>query len=97
MKPVNNKSMIAFLFGQMEKLDKKEVSVSEVMAQTKLAGQIYNGLNYELSRAKLGLEIHREYKNSGRLIEIREAESKGFDNTISQDKQSLKPRISHER
>lgn len=79
MTPVNNKSTLAFLWDQMDKLDRKETTVAEATAMAKLAGQVHNCLNYELSRAKIALELHREYKNSGRLIELREAEVKNFD------------------
>ena len=44
MKPVNNKSMLAFLFDQMEKLNAKEISVDEAKAQANLAKQANNSL-----------------------------------------------------
>ena len=48
MKPVNNKSLLHFIYDQMEKLDKKEIDVSQAQAQADLAKQANNVLKYEL-------------------------------------------------
>ena len=40
MKPVNNKSLTAFLFDTMEKLNNGEVSVEVAKTQTNLAKQV---------------------------------------------------------
>ena len=39
MQPTNNKSLLHFLFDQMEKLDKKEIDVEQAKAQANLAKQ----------------------------------------------------------
>ena len=79
MKPVNNKSLTAFLFGQMEKLDKGEVSKEDVMAQVGLAKQINSQMRYELERAKviMDLSAHNSIYKDG--ASLREIESKNFD------------------
>jgi hypothetical protein len=79
MKPVNTKSLLAFVFSQMEKLDNKEINVEEANAQSKLVQQANNIIRseHERTRVKMELEKHNaEYKSN---IELREIESKNFD------------------
>lgn len=81
MKPVNNKSMLAFIFDQMEKLDTKQISVEEAKAQAQLAKQANNSLKYELDRANTLIKIdeHNALNSTKVKVELREAESKNFD------------------
>lgn len=78
MKPVNNKSMIAFLFDQMDKLDKDEIDVQKAREQANLSKQVNNAMKYELDRAKVKMEIskHNALYNDG--VNLREIESKNF-------------------
>lgn len=79
MKPVNNKSMIAFLFDQMHKLDTGEINKEQAREQANLAKQVNNSLKYELDRAKLQMELSKHnaiYKDGANLREI---ESKNFE------------------
>jgi hypothetical protein len=79
MTPVNNKSVLAFLFNQMEKLDNKEITVDEAKAISELAKQVNNSMKYELDRASVKMKIRAhnfEYKDN---IELRDVESKNFD------------------
>lgn len=76
MTPVNSKSLLHFIFDQMEKLDRKEITVQEGQAQANLAKQANNLLTYELKRAQTLLQLQ------GSEIQLREIESKNFDNTI---------------
>jgi len=79
MKPVNTKSLLAFVFNQMEKLDSKEIDVETANAQSKLVQQANNLIRseHERTRVKMELEKHNsEYKG---LIEFREIESKNFE------------------
>ena len=76
MTPVNSKSLLHFIFGQMEKLDRKEITVQDGQAQANLAKQANNLLSYELKRAEILLKLRDTQ------IELREIESKSFDNTI---------------
>lgn len=79
MQPVNNKSLVAFLFGQMEKLDNGEIKPEQAMVQAKIAQQINSQMRYELERAKVIMELTKHnaiYKDGTRLREI---ESKNFD------------------
>lgn len=82
MKPQNSKSLFAFICDQMEKLDKEEITVEQAKAQANLAKQSNNLLKYELDRAKTQMEIREFNMRNGSNIELREAESKPFDNTI---------------
>lgn len=78
MKPVNNKSLIAFLFDQMDKLDKDEIDVQKAREQGNLAKQVNNAMKYELDRAKTKMELTKHnaiYKDG---LDLREIESKNF-------------------
>ena len=73
MKPVNNKSMIAFLFDQMDKLDKDEITVEKAREQSNLSKQVNNAMKYELDRAKIQMELTKHnsiYKDGTSLREI---------------------------
>lgn len=79
MKPVNNKSMIAFLFNQMDKLDKGEIDTQTAKEQANLSKQVNNAMKYELDRVKILMELTRHnavYKDG---LNLREIESKNFE------------------
>ena len=78
MTPVNNKSRIAFLFDQMDKLDKDEIDVQKAREQGNLAKQVNNAMKYELDRAKVQMELtaHNAVYKDG--LDLREIESKNF-------------------
>jgi hypothetical protein len=80
MKPANNKSLISFLFDQMDKLDRAEIDVNTAKAQADLAKQVNNSLKYELDRAKVKMEITKHNKEYLDVIKLREAEPKLVDN-----------------
>ena len=78
MKPVNNKSLIAFLFSQMEKLDNDEIDVNKAREQANLSKQVNNAMKYELDRAKIKMELTKHnaiYKDG---LTLRDIESKNF-------------------
>jgi len=78
MTPVNNKSMIAFLFGQMDKLDNDEIDILKAKEQGNLAKQVNNAMKYELDRAKTRMELTKHnaiYKDG---VDLRDIESKNF-------------------
>lgn len=78
MKPVNNKSMIAFLFNQMEKLDNGQISVEKAKEQSNLAKQVNSAMKYELDRARVKMELTKHnaiYKDG---LDLREIESKNY-------------------
>lgn len=79
MKPVNNKSLVAFLFDQMHKLDSGEISPEQAKEQANLAKQVNSQMRYELERARVLMELSQHnaiYKDGTNLREI---ESKNFD------------------
>lgn len=81
--PVNTKSLLAFIFNQMERLNVGEIDANTACAQAKLASQASNVLNYELKRTIVQLRLKELgdgiYTTEPRLREI---ESKCFDDTI---------------
>jgi len=79
MKPVNNKSLLHFIFDQMEKLDKNDINVDQAKAQANLAKQANNSLKYEMDRAVVKMKISQHNKETGENIELREAEGKNFE------------------
>ena len=79
MKPVNNKSLTAFLFSQMEKLESKEIDKDTALAQVAIAKQINSQMRYELERARVVMQLTQHnaiYKDGSNLREI---ESKNFE------------------
>ena len=79
MKPVNSKSLLAFVFDQMEKLNKGETKVEEAQAQAKLAQQANNIVKNEHERTRVLMELARHnavYKDG---LNLREIESKNFE------------------
>lgn len=79
MKPVNNKSLIAFLYDQMEKLDKNEIDVEQAKAQSNLAKQVNNAMKYELDLANMKMKVGEYNKINEKKVELRNAESKNFE------------------
>jgi hypothetical protein len=78
MKPVNNKSLLHFIFDQMEKLDNKEIDIDQAKAQSLLAKQANNAMKYELDRATVLLKLS-EYNRDGSKVELRNVEGINFD------------------
>jgi hypothetical protein len=79
MQPVNNKSLLHFIFNQMEKLDNGDIDVDKARAQSELAKQANNMMKYELDRAKVQLSLEQNRRNTGSELKLREIETKGFD------------------
>jgi len=79
MKPVNTKSLLAFVFDQMEKLDTKEIDVNTAQAQAKLVQQANNLLRVEHERVRVQIELERHNKEFNSNIELRNVESKNFE------------------
>ncbi len=82
MQPVNSKSLFHFICGQMEKLDNNDITVESAQAQSNLAKQAINILNYEIKRAELMIKLDEHNKN-GNAIKVREIEGKAFDDTVN--------------
>lgn len=81
--PVNTKSLLAFIFGQMGKLDRGEISANNALAQAKLASQATQVLNYELKRTVVQMQLERMgHEIEGKEPRIREIESKKFDENV---------------
>jgi len=79
MTPVNSKSLLAFTFSQMEKLDTKEIDTQTAREQSNLIKQANNLLKYELDRAKVKMELANHNAASITKVELREIESKNFE------------------
>jgi len=77
MKPTNNKSLLHFIFNQMEKLDKKEIEVDEAKTQALLAKQANNALKYELDRANVEMKLAEHNRETAR-IDLRNVEGSNF-------------------
>lgn len=83
MKPVNTKSLFTFICDQMEKLQESQITVEQAKAQANLAKQANNILKYELDRVNTLIKISDFNKdNANQKVDLREIESKAFDNTI---------------
>ena len=79
MKPVNNKSLLHFIFDQMEKLDKDDITVEQAKAQANLSKQANNALKYELDRANTLIKVDEYNRENGTDIDLRNAEGKAFE------------------
>ena len=79
MKPINNKSLLHFIFDQMEKLDNGTINVDNAKAQANLAKQANNSLKYEIERATTLMELDKYKRETGANIELRNAEGKNFE------------------
>lgn len=81
--PVNTKSLLAFIFNQMQRLDCGEIDAQTACAQAKLASQASNVLNYELKRTIVQMRL-REINGglASTQPHLREIESKAFDETV---------------
>lgn len=81
--PVNTKSLLAFIFNQMERLNSGEIDAQTACAQAKLASQASNVLNYELKRTIVQLRL-REVAGGveSTTPRLREIESKAFDDNL---------------
>lgn len=82
MKPANSKSLLHFLFDQMDKLDKKEIDVQTANQMANLAKQANNVMSYELKRVDTMIRLSEHNKQYDDNITLREVDAKGFDNTI---------------
>ena len=78
--PVNTKSLLAFIFNQMERLNSGEIDWQTANSQAKLASQASNILNYELKRTIVQIRL-KELGNGAEttIPKLREIESKIFD------------------
>jgi len=79
MKPVNNKSLLHFLFDQMEKLDNGTIDINQANAQANLVRQANNLMRYELDKAKVLIQLSEHQISGGKKIELRDVEVKNFD------------------
>lgn len=79
MQPVNNKSLLHFIFGQMEKLNTGEIDVITAKTQAQLSKEANNAMRYELDRASVQMELtqHNAVYKDG--LKLREVESKNFE------------------
>lgn len=77
MQPVNTKSLLAFIFTQMERLSAGEIDAQTAQAQAKLASQASNLLNYELKRTIVQMRMQQIGTGiEAQDITLREIESK---------------------
>ena len=79
MTPVNTKSLLAFVFNQMEKLDNKEIDVDTANAQSKLVQQANNIIRSEHERTRVKMELEKHNSEFKSNLTFREIESKNFD------------------
>ena len=77
MQPVNTKSLLAFIFTQMDRLNAGEIDANTACAQAKLASQASNVLNYELKRTIVQMRMQQIGAGiQAQDITLREIESK---------------------
>lgn len=79
MKPVNSKSLLAFVFGQMEKLNNGEIDNETANSQAKLSQQAVNIIRLEHERSRVQIELAKCNNEINTTLELREIESKNFE------------------
>lgn len=79
MKPQNSKSLLSFIFEQMEKLDNNTIDTETAKAQANFAKQANNILRYELDRVKTEMKLKEHNVQYGTMLELRNVEIKNFD------------------
>lgn len=79
MKPVNNKSLLHFIYNQMEKLDNKEIEINQAKAMAELAKQANNMLKYEIDRVNVLMKLDNHNTTNNRDIKLRDVEGKIFE------------------
>lgn len=79
MSPVNSKSLLAFTFAQMTKLEDNSIDVETAKAQSNLIKQANNLLKYELDRAKTIMQLKQHNRDYNDDLSLRNIESKNFD------------------
>ncbi|MGV6830333.1 MAG: hypothetical protein ACWA5P_02065 [bacterium] len=70
MEDTNNKSLLKFIFDQMDKLDKGNISIEKAKAQSNLARQANNALNYELNKTKVLMKVDQYNRANNSNIKI---------------------------
>ena len=78
MTPVNTKSLLAFVFDQMEKLDNGSITVETANAQSKLTQQANNLMRLEHERARVKIEVEKHNREFNSNVELRNVESINF-------------------
>lgn len=83
MQPVNTKSLLAFIYNQMQRLDSGEIDAQTACAQAKLASQANNVLDYELKRTIVQMKMQQIGAGiQASDITLREIESEPFDDKL---------------
>lgn len=85
MRPVNQKSLLAVLYKNIDDVDScdavyLEEEIQKLDALVRATGMTVQMMGQELQRAKLEKELN-EYNGTKNEIHIRELETKGFDDT----------------
>ncbi len=76
---MNNKSLLHFIYSQMEKLDKGEITIEVAREHANLAKQANNCMKYELQRSATMMILDQHKRETGTTIPLREVEGKNFD------------------
>lgn len=79
MKPVNNKSLLHFLFDQMEKLDNGSIDINQANTQANLVKQANNLMRYELDKVKVLISMSEHNTTYSKNLELRDVEIKNFE------------------
>lgn len=70
MKPKNTKTLLTFIFDQMDKLDRGEISTETAREQANLCKQANNTMRYDLDKATVQMKLSEHNKAHGTNIKI---------------------------
>ena len=79
MKPVNYKSLLHFIFEQMEKLNNEEIDIHKAKAQSSFAKDAVRIQEYELKKTQMDIKVREFNLKYGSDVKIRNIEIKDFD------------------
>lgn len=79
MKPVNNKSLLHFIFETMEKVNNKEITMKEADTIANLASKAISIQRFENEMALTEIKVREFNVKFGSNLEIRKLDAKSFD------------------
>jgi len=75
--PTNNKSLTHFLFDQLGKLDRDEITIEKAIAVCKLTNELGKRMDYELKRFEV------QANNTNPKIKLRDIEIIAIETTVN--------------
>jgi len=79
MKPIDNKSLLHFVFSQMTKLEEGKIDTETAKAQSQLAKQAHASLKHEIARANIQMKLARHNLEHKEMVKLRDVETLNYE------------------